>query len=309
MDRRVIAGTNVAVSALGFGAAPLGDEYGRVDEAAAFELVRTALERGVNYFDTSPYYGRGLSERRLGNALRGVRDQAIISTKAGRYDRDYPDGFDFSRSRIEASIDESLGRLQTDYIDIVYLHDIEFAERNQVFDEALPALRDARDRGKVRLIGVAAFPLDVLADVVRSSDAEVALSYCHADFLDQGAVDDLVPLANEHGCSIVTASPFHMGLLSSMGPPDWHPAGPERRAAAAAIKVRCRELGVSVAAAAVSFAAGLHGPVSLLSGVSSREELLANLDAIDNPVDSSILAELAAIAPRFGGGRWPSGIR
>jgi L-galactose dehydrogenase len=309
MDRRLLAGTDLQLSSLGFGAAPLGDEYGALDAAAAIKLVRQALDLGVNYFDTSPYYGRGLSERRLGEALIGVRERTVISTKAGRYDREYPAGFDFSRARIEASINESLRRLRTDYIDIVFLHDIEFGSRDQIFGEALPALAEARDRGKVRFIGVSGYPLPVLGDAASSAEIDAVLSYCHADLLDQGLVEELMPIAERHGCGVVAASPFHMGLLSPQGSPEWHPAGADRRAAAAAIAARCMELNVSLSAAAITFATQLPGPASVLSGVRSSDELVANLSAVERPIDCAILASLAEIAREYGGDRWQSGIR
>ena len=132
--------TGLNVSIVGFGASGLGNEFGQIDPAAGQSAVHRAIERGVNYFDVSPYYGRTLAETRLGEALQGHRHKVILATKAGRYGKALPSGFDFSAQRIARSIDESLERLQTEVIDIFQLHDIEFGDRTQIIDESIPAM-------------------------------------------------------------------------------------------------------------------------------------------------------------------------
>ncbi len=309
MLRRRLPGTDVLLSVVGFGAAPLGEEYGPVDGRAGAEVIRAALDAGINYFDTSPYYGRSLSEYRLGRALAGVRDQAIISTKAGRYDKHYPEGFDFSYERVALSIDESLQRLRTDYVDIAFLHDIEFSRASVILDEALPALADARDQGKVRFIGVSGYPLDVIIEIVKTGAIDTALSYCHGDLLDSSVIDDLIPVGQAQGCGVITASPLHMGLLSPSGPPSWHPAGPERRRAALALIDYCKRAGVSLPAAALSYAIGLQGPSSVLIGIRNASELAECVATTLHPVDDEVLTSLVALRSRFGGRPWSSGIR
>ncbi len=309
MLRRTLEGTDLELPAVGFGAAPLGDEYGALEQQEAVSVVRTALDFGIDYFDTSPYYGRTLSESRLGRALAGVRDRAVISTKAGRYDRDYPGGFDFSRGRITASIEESLKHLRTDYVDIVFLHDIEFGSLSMILDDALPALMDARDAGKARYVGVSGYPLEILVEVVETGAVDAVLSYCHGDLLDDSVVEVLVPAARAHGFGVVSASPLHMGLLSPTGPPQWHPAGPERRQAARALIDHCEDMGVPVAAAAISYAVDLAGPASVLTGISSEAELTACVAAARDPVDRGLLDDLVALRNRFDGRPWSSGIR
>src|SRR5690606_18520685 len=107
----------------------------------------------------SPYYGRTLAEERLGRALEGVRERVILATKAGRYGKDYPAGFDFSAARIARSVEESLARLRTDRIDVYQLHDIEYAHREQIIDESLPAMRRLVEQGKVRYVGITSYAL------------------------------------------------------------------------------------------------------------------------------------------------------
>lgn len=309
MPRRRLEGTDLDLPVVGFGSAPLGDEYGAIGESEGVRAVRASLEAGVNFFDTSPYYGRTLSESRLGRALAGVRGDTVISTKAGRYGQHQQDGFDFSYARITASIDESLSRLRTDYVDILFLHDIEFGKASAIFDEALPALADVKKSGKARFVGVSGYPLDVLAEVVETGAIDVVLSYCHGDLLDGSIADSLILSARAHGCGVVSASPLHMGLLSPAGPPPWHPASLERRRAARALIDRCDALGVSVVAAALSYSIGIDGVASVLVGISNPTELAAVVAAVREPVDRAVLDDLVATRIPVGGKPWASGIR
>ena len=128
MDYRLLGQTGLRVSVLGFGAAPLGNEYHAIDPAAAQRAVEVAIDRGINYFDVAPYYGRTLAEERLGAYLEGQRDQVVLATKVGRFDKDLPDGFDFSAERTVRSVEESLRRLRTDVIDVIKVHDVEFGD-------------------------------------------------------------------------------------------------------------------------------------------------------------------------------------
>ena len=156
MERRPLGRTGLDVPALGFGTAPLGDIFGAIDEGDAIAAVHAAIERGVDYFDTAPLYGFGLAEERLGKALEGRRDRAIVATKCCR------DGFtefDFSAARVTASVDESLRRLRTDHIDIFQIHDVEFGDARQVLEEAIPAAHALKESGKVRFVGITGLPV------------------------------------------------------------------------------------------------------------------------------------------------------
>jgi aryl-alcohol dehydrogenase-like predicted oxidoreductase len=151
MERRPLGKTGLELSALSFGASSLGQEFRRVDLNEAMRAVRVALDLGMNFIDTSPFYGRGMSEVLLGPALRDVpRDQYYLGTKLGRYDKNH---FDFSAKRVAESVDVSLHRLGVDYLDIMLCHDIEFVEMSQIVEETLPALRKIQEQGKVRFVG------------------------------------------------------------------------------------------------------------------------------------------------------------
>src|SRR6516165_5762797 len=148
MQFRPLGRTGLQLSWLSFGASSLGAEFRSVDLNEAIRSVRVALDLGMNFLDTSPYYGRGLSECLLGVALRDVpRDRYILGTKLGRYD---PVHFDFSARRVAESVDVSLQRLGVDHLDICLCHDIEFVNMAQIVDETLPALRKLQAQGKVR---------------------------------------------------------------------------------------------------------------------------------------------------------------
>src|SRR5688500_14395537 len=130
---RPLGRTGLNVSIIGFGAATLGNEYGNVDAEIGKRAVHAAIEHGINFFDTSPYYGRTLSETRLGEALLGFRHKVILATKGVRIDLNK---FDFSAEGLTRSLEDSLKRLRTDVIDLYQLHDIEFADKYQIIHEA-----------------------------------------------------------------------------------------------------------------------------------------------------------------------------
>ncbi|KAB1211823.1 L-galactose dehydrogenase [Morella rubra] len=183
---------------------------------------------GINFFDTSPYYGMTLPEKVLGKALKVLgasRQDYIVSTKCGRY----IEGFDFSAERVTRSIDKSLARLQLDYVDILQCHDIEFGSLDQDVNETIPTLRKLKEVGKIRFIGVIGLPLEVFTfvlDRVPPGTVDVILSYCHYSINDS-TLEDLLPYLKSKGVGIITASPLAMGLLTGVVPPDWHPASSE----------------------------------------------------------------------------------
>lgn len=150
MQYRVLGKTDLEVSVVGFGASPLGDAFGITDPEEGERAVHLAIDEGINFFDVSPYYGLSLAEFRLGAALRGRRSKVVLSTKCGRYGTNE---FDFSARRVCSSIDDSLRRLNTDYVDLLCAHDIEFSDLRQIVEETVPAMRRLQEQGKARYIG------------------------------------------------------------------------------------------------------------------------------------------------------------
>src|SRR3954469_15230838 len=168
MRYRPLGRTGLRLPWISFGASSLGQEFRPVDLNEALRSVRVALDLGLNFIDTSPFYGRGLSESLLGVALRGVpRDHYLLGTKLGRYDRDH---FDFSPRRVAESVDVSLHRLGVDHLDVLLCHDIEFVDLAPVVEETLPALRRLQQQGKVRFVGVSGYPMKMFRYVLERTD-------------------------------------------------------------------------------------------------------------------------------------------
>jgi L-galactose dehydrogenase len=286
--------TSLVVSEIGFGAATLGDEYGPIDPAEGCRAVHSAMDRGVNFFDVSPYYGRTLAESRLGEFLAGRRDRVVLATKVGRYDRDPPHGFDFSAARVRRSVEESLRRLRTEFIDVYLAHDIEFAPPGLVLEETLPAMRLLQQQGKVRFVGITGYPLDLLRDVAERAEVDVVLSYCHYNLLNTRLLYSLAPFARERGIGLINASPLHMGALTHAGPPAWHPAPEPVLHAARAAAAYCRNRGADLAELALGFAAGGPADVTLL-GLRSAAEVEASVTAFGRDPDPEVLAGVRTI--------------
>jgi L-galactose dehydrogenase len=306
MEYRPLDGTDLHVSVIGFGASPLGNEFGVIDPEEGERAVRHAIDSGINFFDVSPYYGRTLAEERLGKSLAGHRSEVVLATKCGRYD---VDRFDFSAGRVMASVEESLRRLRTDYLDILHAHDIEFGDREQIVDETIPALRKLKEQGKVRFIGVTGLPLDVLADAALRGHTDVVMSYCRYNLLVRDLDTDLAPVLREHGIGLLNASPLHMGILTECGPPAWHPAAEEVQQAGKAVADICRRRGTSVSTVALRFCLDYPRAASTVIGMSRSSEVDANLRALATTIDSALQAEIDQAVQPVLNRVWHSGRR
>src|SRR5438552_18011280 len=190
MKFRPLGRTGLKLSWLTFGASSLGQEFRPVDLNEAVRSAGVALDLGMNFIDTSPYYGRGLSECLLGVSLRGVpRDRYYLGTKLGRY---APAHFDFSARRVVESVDVSLQRMGVEYLDVILCHDIEFVDMAQIVEEPLPALRAIQKQGKVRFVGVSGYPMNIFRYMLDRTDLDVVLSYNHYT-LQNTMLADLAP--------------------------------------------------------------------------------------------------------------------
>jgi L-galactose dehydrogenase len=304
MQYRPLGRTGLTVSMLGYGASPLGGVFGRIDEQAGIRAVRTALELGVNIIDVAPYYGATVAETVLGRALRGVdRDSYLLASKVGRYG---DSEFDFSAARVTASVEESLSRLGTDHLDLVQCHDIEFGDLDQIIGETLPALAGLREAGKVRFLGITGYPLPALARVAAAVPVDTVLSYCRYTLLDR-ALAAAAPGFAAAGTAVMNASPLAMGLLSRRGAPDWHPAPPEVRLAAAAAADRCAERGVDIAQVALSFAAAPVEFATTFVGSASAENMARNVRWALSEIDPELLQEIEKVLAPVLDHAWSSG--
>jgi len=299
--------TGLSVSALGFGAAPLGNEYGQIDPAEGARAVHHAIERGINYFDVAPYYGRTLAERRLGQALLGYRDQVILATKIGRYGDDLETGFDFSAKGVIGSVVESLARLKTDTIDVLQAHDIEFGFKEQIIDETLPAMQQLKQAGKIRFVGITAYPLHMLKEVVEVTEVDIVLSYSRYHLFDTTLDDILTPTAREKGVGLINASPLNMGLLTDRDPPNWHPAAKQVRAVVRQVARHCRSQGTNIAEVALQFALAYPDVSTTLVGMSSIAQVDQNVRALEASPDPRLLAELLKMIEPVANIYWQEG--
>ena len=304
MEYRVLGKTGLKVSALSFGASSLGSVFRPVDEAEGIRAVQTALDLGINLIDVSPYYGLTRAETVLGKALKEIpRDQYYLATKVGRYGDDL---FDFSAKRVTASVDESLARLNVDYVDIIQCHDIEFGDLDQVVNETLPALRKLEEGGKVRFVGVTGLPLKIFRYMLERAELDTILSYCHHS-LNDTALDALVPDLKVKQVGIINASPLSMGLLSDRGAPDWHPASAEIKAACARAAAFCRERGTDLSKLALQFSVAHPDLATTLVGTASPENMAKNVRWVEEPMDLDLLAQVMQMLESIHNKTWPSG--
>jgi aryl-alcohol dehydrogenase-like predicted oxidoreductase len=304
MQRRKLGKTGVEVSVLGYGASPLGGVFGPVDQAEATQAVRTALDLGINLFDTAPFYGATRSEAVLGEALSGIpRDRFVLASKVGRYGEA---DFDFSAERVLQSIEESLQRLRVDVIDIITCHDIEFVSIDQVVNESIPALHRARDQGKIRFIGVSGLPLRIYHEVLDRTPLDTVLSYCHHTLNDNSLVDHLSYLEAKQA-GIINASPFAMGLLTGAPPPNWHPAPEPLKAACRQAAEHCRLRGAELAPLALQFAVSNPSIATTLVGMRFHSEVEQNIAWLEQPTDPILLSEVLEILRPVHNLSWPSG--
>jgi len=304
MRTRPLGKTGLQVSEIGFGAATLGDEYYKLDPAEGTRAVHAAIDAGINFFDTSPYYGRTLSETRLGVALRGKRHQVILCTKCGRYDYR---GFDFCYERVLRSVDESLERLQTDHVDVLLAHDIEFGDEEQIFNETFPALREIQRQGKARFIGCSCLPLKLLARVAVQAGADLVISYARYNLLVDDMDQLLTPSLEAAGIGLMLASPLHLGVLTDEPPPSWHPGAREVFEAASRASAYCQARGESLSSIALRYCLGHPYAAPVLSGMASVAQVQRNLDALRATTPPEVLAGVQAILAPVKNATWQSG--
>lgn len=320
---RPLGRTGLPVSTLGFGAAPLGDLYARLDEAQAVATVEAALASGVTLIDTSPLYGHGLSEHRIGAALRRAGSHDIVlSTKVGRIAEPFagrgdgsgylgglPHGlrFDYSYDGAMRSLEQSALRLGVDRIDIVLIHDVDvwthgadmieqrFAEAMEGAYRALDKLRSA---GAVKAIGVGVNEADMCERFARAGDFDAMLLAGRYSLLEQPALASFMPLAQEKGIGLMLGGVFNSGILAT-GPVagakyNYKPAPPDILARVAAIETVCALHDVPLKRAALHFALGHPAVASLVMGAVSPAEVEDQIAELGRPVPAGLWTDLKA---------------
>lgn len=293
MEHRKLGRTDLSLPVVGFGASSLGQEFRPVNIEEALASVRTALELGMDFIDTSPFYGRGMSEVLLGIALREVpRDCYTLCTKLGRYDLAH---FDFSAQRVAESVDVSLHRLGADYLDILLCHDIEFVPMQQIVDETLPAMQKVRDQGKVRYLGFSGYPQKIFRFVIEQREVDCVLNYNQYTLQNTRFVEETVPWLKERGVGAMNAGPFSARLLTNAPLPVWLKEPEEVKVAARRAAAICAERGVDIAQLALQFSIAHPDLSTTIAGSANPENIAKWAQWASAPMDDELMEEVRAV--------------
>lgn len=298
------------VSAMGYGAAPIGNIFQPISEETSRSMLRAAWDAGLRYFDTAPMYGHGLSEARIGEALRSCpRDEFVLSTKVGRILKPKPrreidfspwvDGlpfelhFDYSYDGAKRSIEDSLQRTGLERIDIAFIHDIDKfthgpdaqpAIFRAAMDGAYRALEDLRDEGLVKAIGVGVNEWEVCHAALQQGDFDCFLLAGRYTLLEQESLNAFLPLCEQRNAAVVVGGGFNSGILATGAKPgakyNYAPAPENILQQVARIETLCARYGVSLPAAALQFVLAHPAIASIIPGTRSVEQLQQNLDWI-----------------------------
>jgi aryl-alcohol dehydrogenase-like predicted oxidoreductase len=293
MQTRTLGKTGLQLPILGFGASSLGAEFRGVTLDEAVQSVHAALDCGLNFIDTSPFYGRGMSEVLLGVALKGVpRDSYLLCTKLGRYDLAH---FDFSAKRVAESVDVSLHRLGTDHLDIMLCHDIEFVPMQQIVDETLPALRRIQQSGKVRFIGFSGYPQKIFRFICDQAGVDCVLSYNQYTLQNTRFADETIPYLQSKGVGAMNAGPFSARLLTNAPLPAWLKEPEEVKAAARRAAALCTGRGGDIAKLALQFSCANPDIATTIAGSANPQNIRNWAKWIAEPPDLELLREVQAI--------------
>jgi L-galactose dehydrogenase len=295
MQTRPLGKTGIDLPILSFGASSLGAEFRSITLDEAMLSTKTAIDLGMNFIDTSPFYGRGMSEMMLGLGLKGIpRDEYLLGTKLGRYSEVH---FDFSSKRVEESLHVSLQRLGTDYLDVLLLHDVEFVPLPQIWEETLPAVLKLKEQGKIRAVGFSCYPLktfNIVLDHVEN-DIDCILSYNRYTLQNTTFVDDLLPRLEAKGIGALNAGPFSARLLTTAPLPEWLKEPETVKAAARDAARLCADRGVDIAQLALQFSCEHPGLATTIAGSANPTNIRKWADWLKQPIDRELLAEVLAI--------------
>jgi len=293
MNTRPLGKTGLDVPLLAFGASSLGQEFRSITLDEALGSVRAALECGLRLIDTSPFYGRGMSEVLLGVALRNVpRDEYLLCTKLGRYDLAH---FDFSAKRVAESVDVSLHRLGTDHLDIVLCHDVEFVPLGQIVDETIPALRRIQQAGKARFIGFSGYPQKIFRFICDRTDVDCVLNYNQYTLQNTRFADETIPALAARGIGVMNAGPFSARLLTDAPLPAWLKEPEQVKTAARQAAELCRSRGGSLAKLALQFALANPDIATTVAGSANPDNIRAWARWAAEPLDADLLRDVQAI--------------
>ena len=295
MKTRPLGNTGIDLPILSFGASSLGAEFRSVNLEEVMKSTTTALDLGMNFIDTSPFYGRGMSEVMLGQGLKGIpRDSYLLGTKLGRYSDIH---FDFSAKRVEESIHISLHRLGTDHLDVLLMHDVEFVSLPQIWERTWPAMLKAKEQGKVRAIGFSCYPMKTFHTVLDHIEdtCDCVLSYNQYTLQNTLFEESLLPRLLEKNIGAINAGPFSARLLTNAPLPDWFKEPEEVKAAARQAAKLCEDQGVDIAQLALQFSCAQQDIASTVAGSANPENIKKWAQWLTEPIDPALLEEVQAI--------------
>jgi L-galactose dehydrogenase len=295
IQTRPLGKTGIDLPILSFGASSLGAEFRQISLDEAMLSTRTALDLGMNFIDTSPFYGRGMSEILLGLGLQGVpRDSYLLGSKLGRYSDIH---FDFSAKRVEESVHISLQRLKTDHLDILLMHDPEFVSLPQLWEETLPAALRLKEQGKIRALGFSCYPLKTFHTLLDQMEDQIdcVLSYNRYTLQNTSFVTEILPRLEAKGIGAMNAGPFSARLLTDAELPDWLKEPEEVKSAARRAAKLCSEHGVDIAQLAIQFSCEHPGLATTIAGSANPKNIRKWADWLASPIDRALLDEVIAI--------------
>jgi D-threo-aldose 1-dehydrogenase len=322
-DQRRLGKSGLEVPVVGFGGAPLGNMYQEFSDEQARATVRAAYDAGMRLFDTAPLYGFGLSEHRVGEALRWLdRDSYVLSTKIGRLlrpkDPKQVDGglfkkilpfegvYDYGYDGVMRSVDDSLQRLGVHRIDVLLIHDVDvwthgseearLARFREVMEGGYRAMLRLREEGVVRAIGAGINEVQACEDFARAGDFDCFLLAGRYTLLEQGALDTLLPLCAERDIALLIGGPYNTGILATGAVPgayyNYAPAPPEIMDRVRRIEAVCARHGARLASAALQFPLGHPNVATLIPGARSPEEVEQNRATFEVAIPNDLWAEL-----------------
>jgi D-threo-aldose 1-dehydrogenase len=323
--KRRLGRSGVLVSPLGLGGAGLGNLYRAIEDDAAIATVRRALEEGMDFLDTAPYYGFGLSEKRIGEAVIGEHARVTLSTKVGRLlvptnnvdptkprhgfyiSEPFEPRFDYSYDGVLRSFESSLKRLRMKTIDVLLCHDIgalthgeDHPQRLREFLEGgYRAMQELRSAGHVRAIGIGVNEWEVCAAVLPQCELDCVLLAGRYTLLEQDALNVLFPLCAERGVSIIVGGPFNSGILASTTSAthphyNYEPPPPHILERAQRLQTVCASFSVPVAAAALQFPLAHPQVAAVIPGCSSTTEVARTKEWMRWPIPSELWHALKA---------------
>jgi aryl-alcohol dehydrogenase-like predicted oxidoreductase len=292
---------NKSISNIGYGCATLANIYKPLTINKCKEIIEYNFNEGINYFDVAPFYGGELAEKNLGISIKDIsRSELFIATKIGRYTDDNSNSgaggyFDFSPSKIEQSIKNSMNNMNIKYIDLLQCHDIENVSTQTVLD-ALPIIEHFKTIGIINGIGINSYPIQPLINIIENTTIKINSvgTYAHNTLINNSVVD-YIDYFTKKNISIINSSPLAMGLLTQKGPPDWHPASDLMLNTVNDLNTYCISKQLNISNLSMIYSLSNKDILTTISGGNSITEIKQNLNCLNKTIDDLILKDINKI--------------